>query len=99
MGLVCTSDGIAACAMQEVLRLGILVPVDVRIVGFNDVQLPYLSAIPMTSVHQPLDRMCAAAVDCLLAQINGEAYHSDLLFPVGLTRRASTRGYHDEVLP
>ncbi len=98
-GLFCTSDRIAACAMQEVLRLGKRVPEDVRIVGFNDVQLPYLSAIPMTSVHQPLDQMCAAAVDCLLAQINGEEYHSDLLFPVELTRRASTRGYHDEVLP
>ena len=53
----------------------------------------------MTSVRQPLDRMCAAAVDCLLAQINGEAYSSDLLFPVELTKRASTRGYNDEVLP
>ncbi|MBQ6234033.1 MAG: LacI family DNA-binding transcriptional regulator [Clostridia bacterium] len=98
-GIFCTSDVIASYVMQEVLRLGKRVPEDVRIVGFNDVQLPYLSAIPMTSVHQPLDRMCATAVDCLLAQINGEEYHSDLLFPVELTRRASTRGYHDEVLP
>ena len=71
-------------------------PGDVRIVGFNDVLIPRLSAIPMTSVHQPLDKMCAAAVDCLLAQINGEHYTSDLLFPVEITRRASTRGYQSD---
>ena len=97
-GLFCTSDRIAACAMQEILRLGKRIPDDVRVVGFNDVQLPYLSAIPMTSVRQPLDRMCSAAVDCLLAQINGEPFTEDLMFPVELARRASTRGYQpDEV--
>ena len=53
----------------------------------------------MTSVRQPPGKMCAAAVDCLLAQINGEPYTSDLLFPVELVPRASTRGYShkDEV--
>ena len=95
-GFFCSSDRIAACALQEALRLGKRVPGDVRIVGFNDVLIPRLSAIPMTSVHQPLDKMCAAAVDCLLAQINGEHYTSDLLFPVEITRRASTRGYQSD---
>ena len=41
----------------------------------------------------PLDRMCAAAIDCLLKQVNGEPYSMDLLFPVDISRRASTRGY------
>lgn len=98
-GFFCTSDRIAACVMQEALRLGKRIPEDVRIVGFNDVMIPSLAAIPMTSVRQPLGKMCAAAVDCLLAQINGEPYTSDLLFPVELVPRASTRGYShkDEV--
>ena len=36
---------------------------------------------------------CAAAIDCLLKQISGEPYSMDLLFPVDISRRASTRGY------
>ena len=92
-GFFCSSDRIAGRVLQEALRLGKRVPEDVRIVGFNDVIIAESSAIPLTSVRLPLDRMCAAAIDCLLKQISGEPYSMDLLFPVDISRRASTRGY------
>ena len=97
-GIFCTSDVIASYVLQEVLRLGKRVPEDIRVVGFNDCIVPRICPIPLTSVRQPLDQMCLAAVDCLLSQVEGKPYEQNLVFPVSVSRRASTRGFgHTEV--
>ncbi len=91
-GIFCTSDRIASFVMQEALRRGVRIPEQLKVVGFNDC-IAGQCAIPLTSVRQPLDEMCAAAVDCVIRQIERQPITAAMSFPVSLSRRVSTRGY------
>ncbi len=63
-----------AIAVMDVLRheLGLGVPSDVCVAGFDDVPQAAWGAYQLTSVTQSLDPMIAATVDLLIEQINGE---------------------------
>lgn len=51
--ILCTSDHIAAQLLQNLTRLGIRVPKDLRLVGFDDVRFASLLTIPLTTMEQP----------------------------------------------
>ena len=61
-----------AFAVMDTLRadLGLRVPGDVSVVGYDDVPLAAWPAYDLTTVHQPVDAMVRATVDTLLAQID-----------------------------
>ncbi|SFT54142.1 LacI family DNA-binding transcriptional regulator [Sedimentitalea nanhaiensis] len=60
-----------AFAVMDVLRfeLGLRVPEDVSVVGYDDVQLAAWPAYDLTTVRQPANRMVAETVDILMARI------------------------------
>lgn len=61
-----------AFAVMDTLRhdLGLRIPEDVAIVGFDDVPLAAWPSYNLTTVRQPLNRMVEATVDMLIAQID-----------------------------
>ncbi|MDA5095490.1 LacI family DNA-binding transcriptional regulator [Aliiroseovarius sp. KMU-50] len=63
-----------AFAVMDVLRseLGLSVPGDVSVVGYDDVPIAGWPAYDLTTVRQPANRMVAETVDLLLAEIDGE---------------------------
>lgn len=60
-----------AFAVMDTLRgeMGLSVPNDVAVVGYDDVPLAAWAAYDLTTVRQPVNQMVQAAVDQLLAQI------------------------------
>ena len=60
-----------AFAVMDVLRseLGLRIPQDVSVVGYDDVPLAGWPAYDLTTLRQPLNRMVEATVDTLLGQI------------------------------
>ena len=68
------NDFMALGALTEAQRLGIAVPADVAIVGFDDTDAASLVWPALTTVRQPLAEMAMAAVEMLLA---GEATPAD----------------------
>lgn len=83
-----------AFAVMDCLRgeLGMSIPNDVAIVGYDDVPMAAWGAYDLTTVRQPLNRMVDATIDRLLTQI------SDKTAPVraieiegALIQRSSTR--------
>lgn len=60
-----------AFAVMDTLRfdLGLRIPEDVSIVGYDDVPLADWGAYRLTTVRQPVNRMVEATVDTLLEQI------------------------------
>ncbi|EIQ02068.1 transcriptional regulator [Opitutaceae bacterium TAV1] len=66
---ICANDRTAAELLQTLLRAGVRVPHDLRVVGFDDVRYATLMAVPLTTVHQPCDEIAAVAFDAMLRRI------------------------------
>lgn len=67
--ILCTSDHIAAQLLQSLTRLGIRVPQDLRLVGFDDVRFASLLTIPLTTMEQPSRDIAITAFNALLERI------------------------------
>ncbi|MEV0383928.1 LacI family DNA-binding transcriptional regulator [Nonomuraea sp. NPDC050643] len=89
--LVCASDALALGAVRAVRKLGLRVPADVSVVGFDDSSLMSVTDPPLTTVRQPIAAMGSAAVAALMSQINGHVVPADeVLFDPELIVRGST---------
>ncbi len=64
-----------AFAVMDTLRfdLGLRVPEDVSVIGYDDVPLAAWPAYNLTTIRQPVNRMVDATVDALLTQIDAPA--------------------------
>lgn len=82
-----------AFAVIDTLRadLGLRVPQDVSVVGYDDVPMAAWPAYDLTTIRQPVNRMVAATVDALLGQIEGQATAQKIRIDGPLMVRGSTR--------
>lgn len=90
--LVALNDmhALGACAAARDRSLS--VPDDISVVGIDDIALAELVHPPLTTVHQPIEKLSEAAVDLLTRRIKGEDGPSpqQLVFEPHLVLRAST---------
>ncbi|GAA4671553.1 LacI family DNA-binding transcriptional regulator [Phytohabitans rumicis] len=70
--------------------LGLTIPADLSVVGFDDLPIAALVDPPLTTVHQPLAEMAAAATELALALGRGETSQGGLELATSLTVREST---------
>lgn len=71
--LLCMSDVIALCAEQQARELGICVPDELRIVGFDDIPQASQAAVPLTTVcQQSREKGRLAAKRLLDGDLSGE---------------------------
>jgi DNA-binding LacI/PurR family transcriptional regulator len=90
-GIVCASDILALGAIRAVRRLGLDVPPDVSVVGFDDSAFMSYTDPPLTTVRQPIEALGQAAVARLIDQIEGNvAPAEEMLFEPELVVRGST---------
>lgn len=61
----CASDHIAAQLLQSLNRLGIHVPKDLRLVGFDNVPFASLLTVPLTTMDQPCRDIAITAFNAL----------------------------------
>ncbi len=66
---VCRNDPTAARLVQTLSRLGVSVPEDVRVAGFDDSEIASLTTPPLTTIHQPVKTLAEIAVASLLQRI------------------------------
>ncbi|MDQ1902138.1 LacI family DNA-binding transcriptional regulator [Paracoccus sp. WLY502] len=64
-----------AFAVMDVLRfsMGLRVPGDVSVIGYDDVPIAAWPAYDLTTIRQPVNRMVEMTVEALLGQIEGRA--------------------------
>ena len=90
-GVICASDPLALGVIQAARRVGLAVPADVSVVGYDDSRFMRYIDPALTTVRQPIEAMGRAVVDRIVAQINGRAeFGGRLLFEPELIVRAST---------
>ena len=68
-GVFASSDVIGAYVLQACADLGIKVPEQLKIVGFDDVNIAQFTSPGLTTIHQPVEQMAELAV-AAIAQID-----------------------------
>lgn len=77
--IVCGSDLIASGVLLAARELGISVPGNLAVTGFDDLELATHTTPPLTSMRMPLKQLGTAAVSLLLDYPNGVSPRSVLL--------------------
>ena len=88
--IVCGNDVLAIGALLEAATLGLRVPEDLSITGFDDLGLAREMAPGLTTVHAPLEDMGRQVASYLLATEPLEAAPLHLELPADLVVRGST---------
>jgi LacI family transcriptional regulator len=88
----CANDLLALGLLQAMTRLGLSVPRDLAVVGYDDIEFAEAAAVPLTSVRQPRELLGRTAARLLLEEASGEPHtHQQVRFRPELVVRASTR--------
>jgi LacI family transcriptional regulator/LacI family repressor for deo operon, udp, cdd, tsx, nupC, and nupG len=82
------SDMQAVGALQAAERLGVRVPSDLAVVGFDDTEIAEIAGL--TTVRQPLEESGAEGMRLLLGELGAEAGRIDVPLPLQLVERRTT---------
>jgi LacI family transcriptional regulator, galactose operon repressor len=88
--VVCGNDVLAIGAMAECHALGIMLPEQVSITGFDDMEIASLMTPGLTTVHFPTTELGADAARYLLSRLAGKSVDSRRELPVELVVRGTT---------
>ncbi|NPA91823.1 MAG: LacI family transcriptional regulator [Chloroflexi bacterium] len=88
--VLCYNDLTAFGVLAEAWAMGVRVPDDLAVIGFDNLPFSELTAPPLTTVAQPTEEMGQTAVSLLLRQRRGEEVQ-DVVFDCTLVERASVR--------
>ncbi|HWA86102.1 MAG TPA: LacI family DNA-binding transcriptional regulator [Opitutus sp.] len=90
--IFCANDGVAMGCLEVFAEIGLRVPDDISIAGFDDTLAARLTVPALTTVRQPLQAMGSRAVEALLDRIQqpgSSAPREPIVFPVELIVRNS----------
>jgi LacI family transcriptional regulator len=97
-GVVCPSDLLAVGVIQAATELGIRVPDELMVVGYDDNHFASESSIPVSTVSLPGYRMGELAIELLLEEIHqgsGHVHRTVMLDPHLIPRRSTLRPHEN----
>lgn len=88
----CANDVLALGLLQNMSKMGLDVPGDLAIVGYDDIEFAGMAVPPLSSIRQPRDLLGRTAAQLLLAEADADDAHAhqELLFHPELVARASS---------
>jgi LacI family transcriptional regulator len=88
--IVACCDEVAVAAITAAYELGLFVPEDFSIIGYDNTRTAEMALPPLTTVSQPLYEMGQRAFHMLMESINGHQPSSEIL-PFEIVERKSVR--------
>lgn len=91
--VICASDDLAAGVIAQAHRLGLDLPADLAVTGFDDTILASNIWPPLTVVRQPVEEMAFRATQCLIAALGKpveERVPTDEILDHAIIEREST---------
>jgi LacI family transcriptional regulator len=92
--LICYNDLMALGFMKAAQTLGFRLPADISVAGFDNIRFGNYTSPPLTTVDLQSERLGAAAMEQLIAQMRGEPAGFSLIEPQ-LILRGSTQNRND----
>ena len=89
-GILACNDIVAISTFKILRKNHVQVPRQVKLVGFDDIHFARLISPELTTIHQPLEKMAAAAVQRLVGPQTEEGQETTEIFPVTLMIRETT---------
>ncbi|MEW9698203.1 LacI family DNA-binding transcriptional regulator [Paenibacillus sp. SI8] len=86
-----SSDELAAALISTAYKLGIRVPEELSVIGYDNIKLAGMTIPPLTTVSQPLFEMGAMAAKMLFSILNSEGKVESRIMPHEVVERASVR--------
>lgn len=92
-GVTCYNDLVAVGLYRALAELGLRVPDDVSVIGFDDLPLIEYLPVPLTTLRMPKERMGALAAELLIGHVEAKEVTppTRLMLEASLIVRASTR--------
>jgi len=88
--VICSNDRTAALLIQTLANLGVKMPQDLGVVGFDDVRYATLLSVPLTTIRQPCREIGQTAVRIMRERINDRSLPPrQVLLPIKLIVRRS----------
>lgn len=91
-GIFAGSDVIGMQIMAELAKRGKRVPQDVKIIGYDDVNLAQMTNPQLTTICQPVHEMAEECISIIIRAARNESYPARTMFHVTLERRGTTCG-------
>lgn len=91
-GLITTADFLAANLMNNLHKLGIRIPDDISVVGFDDLNICNITTPQLTTVHQDMDLKGRTAVKFMLQLLEHKIPNPyEISLPTSIVERESVR--------
>ncbi len=88
-GIFASSDLIAAQVIRVCKERGIEIPSQMKVIGFDDVNVAALTTPGITTIRQPVKEMAESAVSMMVKAVDGSMVPARSVFPVSLVIRES----------
>lgn len=90
--IVASADIMAAGIMASLRDLGVRIPDDISIVGFDDLNISQMVTPPLTTIHQNMPEKGRTAVDFMLQKLEGRTLtKTEVILPTYLVKRQSVK--------
>ena len=89
-GIFASSDLIAAQVIQVCNEIKIRIPEDIKLVGFDDVDISQLTTPRITTIRQPIKEMARLSIELIDAKYNNIEVNEKTILPIKLIIREST---------
>jgi LacI family transcriptional regulator len=96
-GVFCANDLLALGVLQSLFAMGVRVPDEIALVGYDDIEFAGAAAVPITSVRQPSYQIGRASTELLIAESLAdpdEHEHQRIVYQPELVVRASSMRRH-----
>ncbi|NLU52684.1 MAG: LacI family transcriptional regulator [Clostridiaceae bacterium] len=89
-GIFTSNDIIAAQVVGICRKRNIKVPEQIKVVGYDDIDLCTLVSPAITTIRQSVKEICQYAVECIIHKTDNKTIPSNVIFPVTLIERETT---------
>ncbi len=93
-GIFCANDLLALGVMQSLTMMnGVLIPEDVALIGYDDIDFAVSAVVPLSSIRQPTEAIGRTAIELLTEELDAhQTRHRAVVFTPELVVRQSTAG-------
>lgn len=90
--IIAYNDEAALSVIEACDRLGLIIPKDIAVIGFDDVSYAQLQRISLTTFHIPRFDVGVVAAQMLFDRIGGESETQEIMFKPDFVIRSTTTG-------